>query len=397
MKRILIVSPLFPPEPVVSANLSYEIALKLSENFHVTVISQYPSRPNGFIFKPQENTDFPFKHIYLKTYLSHSSDVLNRFRESYSFGLKTKKFISQNSSNFDCIYMNTWPLIAQFFTVSAAKKFSIPITTHVHDLYPESLIQKLPFFNNILQKILLPIDIFILNNSAFIVTISESMKNILIETRRLPENKVSVVYNWQNESKFIVSDSTKSESDKKFKFMYLGSINRLANIDSLLTAFNQAKLNNSEFIVAGEGSEKENLINFVNKSKLKNIKFLSFDPKNIGEIQSSSDVLVLSLKKGASSYAFPSKIPAYMFSAKPILAFIDIPSEIFNTIKTSNCGWCIDVSDITSLALKMEYISNKPKEKLRKLGHNGRVFALNNLSSKVNLKKITSIIELSMI
>ena len=49
-KRILFVCGVFYPEPVVSARLQTDLAIKLSENFHVTVLRPRPTRPKGFTF-----------------------------------------------------------------------------------------------------------------------------------------------------------------------------------------------------------------------------------------------------------------------------------------------------------------------------------------------------------
>ena len=50
MKKILIISCVFPPEPVVSAQMSLDIAEALSKNNDVTVISPRPTRPMDFKF-----------------------------------------------------------------------------------------------------------------------------------------------------------------------------------------------------------------------------------------------------------------------------------------------------------------------------------------------------------
>lgn len=46
-KRILIVTAVFPPEPVVSAQISYDLATELSKKYNVTVLCPPPTRPNG--------------------------------------------------------------------------------------------------------------------------------------------------------------------------------------------------------------------------------------------------------------------------------------------------------------------------------------------------------------
>jgi glycosyltransferase involved in cell wall biosynthesis len=219
------------------------------------------------------------------------------------------------------------------------------------------------------------------------------MKDILVATRKIPVEKVLVVYNWQDESKFNVNfEKTKNKKDF-FTFMFVGSINILANIESIIIAFNNANLKHSELVIAGEGVEKKKLISFVENNKIRNVRFMSFDSKDVGLIQSKSDILVLSLKKGASALAFPSKIPAYMFSSRPILAFVDNQSDIAYTIQNANCGWVVQSGDIDELKKYFIETSTINKSDLKNIGQNGKRYAFQYLSRSTNLNKIVSVIE----
>ncbi len=391
--NILIVTCVFPPEPLVSASLSFEIANELSKKNKVTVVSPIPSRPNGMKFNEIRDLHYPFEHKSLKSFISNKSTIFSRFKESLSFGIQTSNYINQNYKSIDLIYMNTWPLLAQLYTIKIAKKYSIPVITHIQDIYPESLTQKLPIFGFFLNKVLLPIDKFIANHSKCLITISSGMKDILVATRKIPVEKVLVVYNWQDESKFNVNfEKTKNKKDF-FTFMFVGSINILANIESIIIAFNNANLKHSELVIAGEGVEKKKLISFVENNKIRNVRFMSFDSKDVGLIQSKSDILVLSLKKGASALAFPSKIPAYMFSSRPILAFVDNQSDIAYTIQNANCGWVVQSGDIDELKKYFIETSTINKSDLKNIGQNGKRYAFQYLSRSTNLNKIVSVIE----
>jgi hypothetical protein len=52
---ILLVTAVFPPEPVVSANLSFDIAGELAKKHEVTVISPKPTRPFNKVFDNNTN------------------------------------------------------------------------------------------------------------------------------------------------------------------------------------------------------------------------------------------------------------------------------------------------------------------------------------------------------
>jgi glycosyltransferase involved in cell wall biosynthesis len=396
--NILIVTCVFPPEPIVSANLSFDIANELSKNHNVTVLAPFPSRPNGMRFDQFNYSNYRFVLKRLNSYISYRSTIFSRFKESYSFGLLTRNYIKNNYRNIDIIYMNTWPLLAQFYTAYTAKKYSIPLITHIQDIYPESLSQKLPLIDTILNFILLPIDKYITSNSRSLITISNSMKELLVKSRNLPNEKVSVVFNWQDESKFKINSLDEyCTKDEYFTFMFLGSLNILANIESLVFAFKHANIKNSRLVIAGEGPEKNNLINFIKKNNIRNVSFLSFDSNEVGKVQSTSDVLIVSLTKGSSSLAFPSKIPAYMFSSRPIIAYVDIPSDIANTISKANCGWVVQSGKIEELIQCMKNSFKVEKKELINMGISGREYADSFFSRSSNLNKIVSIIHRNLL
>ena len=130
MKNILIITAVFPPEPVVSATLSRDLAEELSITNEVTVLCPKPTRPHGFKI---ENNFEPhnYKVLCLNSFTFPTSKWVGRLRESYSFGKHCQKYIKLNHKNIDTIYANTWPLLAQYLTVSTAKKLNIDVLNNL--------------------------------------------------------------------------------------------------------------------------------------------------------------------------------------------------------------------------------------------------------------------------
>jgi hypothetical protein len=110
-----------------------------------------------------------------------------------------------------------------------------------------------------------------------------------------------------------------------------------------------------------------------------------------------SFVLIVSLTKGSSSLAFPSKIPAYMFSSRPIIAYVDIPSDIANTISKANCGWVVQSGKIEELIQCMKNSFKVEKKELINMGISGREYADSFFSRSSNLNKIVSIIHRNLL
>lgn len=394
--NILIVSAVFPPEPVVSAKLSKEIAEELSKQHKVVVISPKPTRPLGFDFEKNLDMNLSFEHIVLDTFTHPESKMIGRFRESWSMGKASSEYIKQNHAGIDAVYMNSWPVFGQLFVVSMTKKFKIPIFTHVQDVYPEVALSKingtLAFLMNLL---FLPIDKYILKNSSVVIAIAEKMKSYLVETRKLDENKVVVVSNWQNEEEFIKYHETaagKKKLKKPFTFMYLGNIGPIAGVELLIKSFADANIKNANLVIAGSGSKKDELREVVSANKYQNIYFQEVPNGAVPRIQDQADVLILPIKKGAASSSVPSKLPAYMFSKKPIIAAVDETSETARVVQQASCGWVIPPENDKELSRNMIMAYQAEKAELERMGNEGFQYALKYLSKEGNLPLITSLI-----
>lgn len=391
---ILLISAVFPPEPIVSANLSYDIATQLSKKGNeVTVISPKPSRPYGHVFVNEINTEVKFKHIILDSYISPKSRIFGRFIESYSFGQYSKKFISEHADEIEIVYINTWPLLAQYYAIKTAKKYSIPIILHIQDIYPESLAKKLPnVLSQIVQLSFVRFDKINLKNATKIIAISGNMKKFLETKRKIVSQKIDVVRNWQNDDKFISFRHKERKENNLFTFMYVGSISASAGVDHIIQAFKTIdNKDNKRLVIAGSGSDKEKCKKLASNSS--SIEFWDAPYNEIPEIQSKADVLLLSLKKGVGLTASPSKFTAYLFSKKTVIASLDLESDTAKCIEESGCGFVCLPEDVTDLSNTMDEVSRISLEKLDEMGQKGYQYALNNLSKKENLKKITEIIQ----
>ncbi len=387
--NILIISGLFPPEPGISAKISYDIAEELSKNNSVTVICPSPSRPLGFKFPDREDNS-SFNVYVLDSYTCPESKLFGRFWESISFGWKSKEFIKQNSKKIDAIYMNAWPLFGQFLILRTAMKHHIKVICHVQDIYPESLSVKFPLITPIINWLLIPLDRAVLSMATKIIAISEKMKTQLMATRRLSDEKIEVIRNWQDENSFRKYNL--KSTNKKFTFMYLGNISPAAGIELLIHAFHHADLQNSQLIIAGSGSDLINCKKIVNDYEDISICFMDAPSHLVPNIQSKCDVLLLPLKKGIGLTASPSKLPAYMFSQKPIIACVDKDSDTADTIYSAKCGWVSPPEDKDSLIQIMRMVIDLPYNELQQKGKNGFVFGLENFSKINNLRKLANII-----
>lgn len=391
MKKIFVLTAVFPPEPVVSSLISFDIAKYFNnKNCEVHVFSPPATRPLGFNFDKNKRFFTEFKYTETNSFTYPKYGIIGRFIESISFGWKCSRYINNNS--VDLIYQNSWPIFAQYLIIRQAKKYKIPVITHIQDIYPESITNRITLFSRLVFKILFPIDKYILKSSSHVFCISEKMKEYLSSSRDIDINKFSVVYNWQDESNFICEKSG-SSNQNDFTYLYLGNLGPVAGVDILIDAFNLYNNPLTKLIIAGSGSSKQSLIQKVQKDNIKNILFIDVPNNEVAKVHSMADILLLPIKKGLASFSIPSKLPAYMLSSKPILASIDSNSDTARFITEANCGIITEPDNINDLANTMKKMYEMNEEELNVFGVNGFNYAMKKFSKKENLLKIKNIFD----
>jgi glycosyltransferase involved in cell wall biosynthesis len=393
--RILVLSAVFPPEPTISGKVAFDLANTLCKDNDVVAITPKPTRPYNTNYNNTTPINYPFTHHVLKTYTCPKTVLFGRLRESYSFGKAIIKYLKREKENIDLIYAQPWPAFAQLFLIRTAKKLNIPVIMCIHDIYPESFTSQMPdFIGRFLNRVFLPFDKYILQNSIRVVTISPQMKDYLVSSRDLNESMVHIVRNWQNDELYTSQkyQHTK-ESEPFFTYMYLGNMSPSAGIDLLIQSFANAKIKNAKLVIAGSGSDKERCMNLANEYPYCKIEFTVAQSEDVPALQAQADVLLLPLKKGVGKTASPSKLPAYMFSAKPIIACIDEESDSGDIIRNAKCGWILRPEDQEELTDKMKHVAGLDKNQLITLGENGYNYAIKTLSRKSNLQKLTTIVK----
>jgi glycosyltransferase involved in cell wall biosynthesis len=394
MKHILIINCVFDPEPVVSAQIGKSLAESLYESGEkVTVIAPYPSRPYGFEFKDVLNISNSINSFiskdrlecfYLPSYRYSKSGTFGRLKESISFGWACYNFITKSDVKYDSVYMNTWPVFGQLGVAIACNKKGFPYTIHIMDIYPESMSQRLPLpFKIIVNALLMPIEKYVLRKAKKVIAISNKMKEYLVMTRNLNTQKISVIYNWQDESNFI--DIPSIAGNEKKVFMYLGNIGPVAGIPFLIESFSKI---NAKLIIAGSGSHKEYCKKIANKYKLLDIVFLDVPAGKVAEVQSMADVMLLPIVTGAASTSIPSKLPAYMFSKKAVLVMAEVDSESSFSVINAHCGWVVEYGNTQKLKKTIDNILITEDVKLKEMGLAGFNYALENFSKSKNLSKL---------
>jgi glycosyltransferase involved in cell wall biosynthesis len=407
--RVLVVSCVFPPEPVVSSLTSENVAADMARRGHeVTVITTFPNRPSGKIFKGysrwpliQSRRGRGYRIIRCFSFFSKHSNILSRFVENIYFGL-SGGLAALTLRRPDVIYTNTWPIISTGIVSLVSRLRRIPLVISVQDLYPESLIsQKRIKENGRLARFLLYGDSRIVRGSRGVIAISRRFREACLK-RGVAEEKLHVIPNW-GESEDGAGDETKTLElrtrlglgVRNFLCAYGGNISAASGIETVLQAFAGMKdAGEARFLIAGEGSRLPACRELARRNGDRRILFYCPWPKeDTLAVLGAADVLILPTRGHQSLVSVPSKLISYMLSARPVIALAHPDSDLSEIIAASECGWVIEPGQPGRLAEAIRGVMALSPEERRRIGQCGRRYALANLTRQSNLPRLIEILE----
>ena len=389
--NILVVACNFPPEPNVMASISYDVAERLSRDHSVTVLAPHPSRPAGYDFSKSQPVKGNFEVVRLNSFIYTASKIIGRSKESISVGKAVAKYLKVNHSKFDVVYMMVNPYFAEFIIARAAKKYQLPLVRHIQDVFPEPLVRRVPVVGKLMFKLALPVDKYILKHSARTIVIGERIKHYVANTRKADIKKFRVVNNWQDESRF--SEMMPYDKNKEvFTYMFLGNLSTAANLHYILQTYAETNPKGTRLVIAGTGNIKDSLKELAARYPDAAIEFRDAPSADVNKIQSEADVLLLPLRKGVALRCNPSKLPAYMFSRRPVLACVEAGTDVDASIKAADCGWVVEPEDKEALVEMLRQLPTVSKDALEKMGESGYEYSQKNLIKEVNLIRLVEAI-----
>lgn len=391
-KKIVIISAVFPPEPVTSATLNYDLAAELAKDNDVVVLKPSPSRPAGFDFSQIDilSGNNSFKEIILDSYVHPTSSFLGRMKESRSFGNACVRYLTEHNEEIDFVYNDGWQLFGLYIVAKACVKHYIPYIVPIQDIYPESITTKIPNIlgsHAIVKFLLGGYDRYYQKHAAKIRTITDGMADYLSSTRKVPRDNYLAVANWQNDEEFD-DYKTSFRRNGKTVFMFVGNNNKQANVELMIRAFHEAHLDNAEFRIMGGGNAKADCMALAKQLGHDDIIFDVVPSGMVASVQKEADVMVLALIGGTGTQGVPSKLTAYMFSGKPVIASMDAEADAAHMIQVAKAGVVTKADDVETFANSFRLLAAASTESLQKMGDNSRKFAEEKLSRKANLELV---------
>ena len=361
--NILFLTDNFPPEGNAPATRTFEHAREWVKAGHkVKIITCAPNFPEGKVFKGYKNRWLSKENIQgidiwrVKTYITANEGLVRRTIDYISFMISSL-FFGLFTRNIDVV-IGTSP---QFFTVisawALARLKGVPFVFELRDIWPASITAVGAMKGSSLIKILEKLELFLYHQADLIISVTQSFKYELVN-RGVPDNKIKVVLNGVDLSKYKPLEKKDDEFSNKYKLQdkfvagYIGTHGLAHALDNIVKAAEILKDEKDiKILFAGGGADRSRLESVIETKGISNVIMIPRQPKeNMQKIWSLCNVSLVSLKNTPLfSKVIPSKIFESMAMKLPII--ISVPEgESTEIVRKENLGLIVAPENPKKLA-----------------------------------------------
>jgi glycosyltransferase involved in cell wall biosynthesis len=276
----------------------------------------------------------------------------------------------------------------------------VPFVFEVRDLWPESLTAVgMGTSDSMLNRSLGSVAGFLYKRSEHIVVVTPPFQEYLIRNWRVPLEKISVVENGVDPDLFnprVNNADLRRELGAEGKFVvgYLGTMGMAHGLESVVQAATELQRTapNVLFLMVGEGSEKEGIINRARSQGLTNMRFVGQQPREkVSELISVSDACLVLLKKAELfKTVIPTKMLEFMSCERPVILGVD--GQARKIMDQAGAGVYVEPENVAALVQAITQLAANPL--LREtLGRNGRRHIVAHFSRQQTAKAYIAVLE----
>ncbi|HEY1800273.1 MAG TPA: glycosyltransferase family 4 protein [Terriglobales bacterium] len=407
--KILYISQYFPPEIGAPAARASELARHWTQEGHeVTVLTGFPNHPNGIV--PPE-----YKSV-LRRLLAKEKFAGGSVVRSWLLPFPNRKPYERilNYSSFFMSAAITGVFLARPEVVVAtspqilvalagwwiARCKRVPFVFEVRDLWPESLTAVgMGKEGSLLYRTLAKIAGFLYRHSDHIVVVTPAFKDHLVRNWNVPAEKISIVQNGVETELFSPRNAdpllrSQLGAEGKFLVSYIGTIGMAHGLDTLIEAAAKLQIQapHVEFLLVGEGADRERICALANSRGLTNLHFAGLQPRErIPAYIAVSDACLVLLKKAdVFETVIPTKMLEFMSGGRPVV--LGLEGQARKIVENAAAGIWIRPESAEELVKAIIHLENN-RGLAKQLGANGRNYVLQHLSRKQTAVEYLALLE----
>lgn len=156
--------------------------------------------------------------------------------------------------------------------------------------------------------------------------------------------------------------------------MYAGNVGFSQSLDLVLAAARNFEQSRPDvvFVINGGGSARLDLER--EAATLSNVRFIDMQPiERLPEVLAAGDIHVVPLRTGLAWSSVPSKLYSILAAGRPIVASVDVGTEVERTVKSAAAGIAVPPDDVVSFTAALGELLDD-RERAERMGASGRLF-----------------------
>jgi len=407
--KILYVSQYYPPEMGAPAARVSELSRHWVKLGHeVSVLTGFPNHPTGVVYPGYRGK---LRHLVcnerkdgvrvVRTWLFPLPN-----RKSHERILNYSSFCLSSSlrgsflSGHEVVIATSPQLLVGVTGWWLSKVKGIPFVLEIRDLWPESITASgVGNETSTLARFLSSLSGFLYRACDHLVVVTPAFKKDIISKYRISPEKISLVENGVEPNLFRPgsgSGGVKSELGISGKFVvsYIGTMGLAHGLTTMVEAATRLQRDypDIQFILVGEGADKEALSEMARSRGLGNIRFLPKQPREkMPDIIRVSEVCLVLLKKAeVFKTVIPTKMLEFMACGRPVILGVD--GQARQVMEEAEAGIFVEPEDPNALVRAVTQLYHNADLR-RTLGRNGRDFIVKHLSRKKTAEQYISVLK----
>ena len=377
--KILLITQYFPPEPGAPSNRMQAFVDAMVRRGHdVTVICEFPNYPSGILrkqdkwklFSVEDKGSYRIIRTFVLTFARKNN--IKRLLYYMSFALSSA-IASLLVERPDVIFSSSPPIFHVIGAMFAAWLQRSKLVLDIRDLWPDAVVEIDAMSKGRFIRWASWMENKLYRDSSMIFATNQGAKNKI--EQRGGQGKTQVIYNGSYESILnwtgdVDSVRKKNNWENKVVILYAGIIGLAQDINSLLPLMKRFD-DKVIFQIIGNGPQKADIVNSIQKLSLKNIEVKDTVPlaELIPHLYSADLLLVVLKESNLFETTIPSKFFDYMATGKPIIT--NVGGEVRQIMEEYNTGIYFSVSKENSFEQAVNTLVNNPDLR-QKMGENGK-------------------------
>jgi colanic acid biosynthesis glycosyl transferase WcaI len=249
-----------------------------------------------------------------------------------------------------------------------------PLVFNIQDVFPDAAIQTGAISNKKIIAAAKWLERVSYQRSDAVVLLSQDLRtNIANKIDAKHHHRLHVIPNFVDTVAITPQDRMTNYRSElgigdQLVVMYAGNVGFSQSLNLVVEA--AAKFSEVAFVVNGDGAARKKLQE--DCAELANVYFGDYQPiERLSEVLATGDIHLVPLRTGLAAVSVPSKSYSILAAGRPMLAAIDLNTEIPNMLQQSGAGIAVEPDNAPAFIEALGRLVNN-RDQLSEMGANGR-------------------------